>query len=81
MATTVDYLPGDPASHVLGRPEEKPAKRHAPQPPKPNKTARGILADVELRIQELEPLLEEYKLLLDVRDILMDKPKPRRNQR
>jgi hypothetical protein len=65
-----DFVPGDPASHVLGKPEEKPAKKHAPQKPKPIKTARGILADIEHRMQEIEPLLKEYAVLKDVRDIL-----------
>ena len=68
--TEPDFLPGDPASHVIGKKEEKPAKVHAPQKPKPTKTARGMLADIELRLQELEPLVEEYKVLKDVRDIL-----------
>lgn len=68
--TRTDFIPGDPATHVLGKPKEKPAKRHAPQKPKPTKTARGILADIELRLQELEPLLKEYEVLKGVRDIL-----------
>jgi hypothetical protein len=33
-----------------------------------------MLADIELRLQELEPLLEEYKLLVDLRDILASAP-------
>jgi|1186.fasta_scaffold77686_3 hypothetical protein len=74
VTANADFLPGDPANHVVGKPEEKPARRHAPPPPKPIKTARGMLADIELRLQELEPLLEEYKLLVDLRNILASAP-------
>lgn len=69
----VDFLPGDPVIHIVGKPEEKPAKKHAKQKPKPIKTARGMLADIELRLQELEPLMQEYEVLKGVRDILTGK--------
>lgn len=58
MATIEDFNPGDPALIIGGKPEEQPAKKHAPQPPKPNKTARGIHADIKHRIQEIEPQLD-----------------------
>ena len=51
---TPDFLPGDPARHILGREEEKPARRHRPQPPKPTPTANAIRASVQLRIEELD---------------------------
>jgi hypothetical protein len=74
--TTIDYLPGDPANHVLGKPEEKPAKRHAKQKPKPTKTARGIAADIKLRMQEIEPLVKEYEILKEV-DAALNAPPPK----
>jgi hypothetical protein len=58
-----DYVPGDPARHVLGKREEQPARVHAPQPPKPGPTLRTIHADVQLRMQQLEPVLAEYDQL------------------
>lgn len=77
MATVApDYMPGDPANHIIGKPDEKPAKKHAEQPPKPIKTARGILADIELRVQELEPLVKEYEMCKRLVEILTPvKPK------
>jgi hypothetical protein len=61
VALAADVLRGDPATHVIGKPDEKPARRHAPLPPKPeaHPTARTILADIRLRRQELEPLVRE----------------------
>jgi len=76
MSSAIDYLPGDPASHVIGKPEEKPARRHRPQPPKPTKTARGISADIEHRMQMIEPLIKEYAVLKVVHAALNPKPKP-----
>ena len=60
-----DFVPGDPAKHVLGKPEEKPARVHAPQPPKPGPTANTIHADVKLRLAELQGVPEEYALLIE----------------
>lgn len=62
-AQTDDYVPGDPARRVLGKPEEKPARVHRPQPPKPAPTAKVILADIRLRKQLLEDVLKEYDTL------------------
>lgn len=59
VALPTDVLKGDPAAHVIGKPEEKPARKHAPQPPKPGPTARVILASIQLRRQELEPVVRE----------------------
>jgi hypothetical protein len=59
IAEGADVLRGDPATHVIGKPDEKPARRHAPQPPKPGPTARTILASIQLRMQELEPVVRE----------------------
>jgi len=70
-------MPGDPQQHVLGKPEEKPAVKHAPQPPKPPRTARGIAADIKLRMQEIEPLLEEYKVLKQL-DVILNPAPPKR---
>jgi hypothetical protein len=61
--STSEFLPGDPATHVLGRPEEKPARRHRPPPPKPAPNERAILADIQLRMQMIEFAPAEYKRL------------------
>lgn len=58
-----DYLPGDPSHRVIGKPEEQAARVHRPAPPKPTRTARGILADIRLRMAELEPLVAEVPRL------------------
>lgn len=66
-----DYMPGDPAKHIIGKPEEKPARRHRPLPPKQRHiSAKTVLADIKMRRQELEPLVDEYKLLLKVNEAL-----------
>ena len=57
-----DFVPGDPALRVVGR-IEKPARRHRPLPPKPGPTERTIKADIQLRMQELRPLVVEYQEL------------------
>jgi hypothetical protein len=58
-----EVLKGDPAGYIIGKPEEQPAKRHGEPLPKPARNANGILADVRYRMQELEPLVAEYKKL------------------
>lgn len=65
-----DFLKGDPAQIVLGRSEEKPARRHGRQKPKPPLTARGILELVKYRKDQLEPVVEEYKELLEAKKAL-----------
>lgn len=65
-----DFVPGDPANVVIGKKEEQPARVHAPQKPKPGPTARTIRADVKLRKQQLEPVVEEYKLLVQAHEAL-----------
>jgi hypothetical protein len=58
-----DYKPGDPATHVLGKPEEKSARKHRPLRAVKHVSEKTILADIKLRRQTLEPLVEEYRLL------------------
>jgi hypothetical protein len=60
-----DIVKGNPEHIVLGKPEEKPARVHRPQPPKPPKTSKAILADIRLRKQQLEPLVTEYPKLVE----------------
>jgi hypothetical protein len=64
VALPADVLKGDPATHVIGKPEEKPARKHAPLPPKQkHPSARTILADIRMRRQELEPVVAEVATL------------------
>jgi hypothetical protein len=59
-----DIMKGNPEYHVLGKPEEKPARVHAPLPPrKPPVTLKTIRASVKFRMQELEPFVGEFKRL------------------
>ena len=60
-----DILKGNPEHIVLGKPDEKPARVHRQQKPKPPKTARGILADIRLRKQQLEFAVKEYPRLVE----------------
>jgi hypothetical protein len=58
-----DFMPGDPSLRVVGR-EEKPARVHRPLDKKERKvTERTIRADIKFRMQELEPLVDEYRQL------------------
>jgi hypothetical protein len=64
MNEETDIYKGDPANHVLGRPEEQSARVHAPLPPvKRRLTTNSILADIRMRRQQLEPLVAEYERL------------------
>jgi hypothetical protein len=66
-----DYIPGNPATRIIGKPEEQPARRHRKLPPKPHYvSAKTILADIRMRRQELEPMVSEYKLLLKAVEVL-----------
>lgn len=62
-----DFFPGDPALHVMGRSEEKPARRHAPQKPKPKVTPltfeERLLRDIRKRKAVLEPMIKEIPQL------------------
>lgn len=53
---------------ILGRPDEQPARVHAPQPPKPPVTPRAKplrvhRAEIQMRMQELRPLVKEHEEL------------------
>lgn len=61
---------GDPAAHVLGKPEEQPARVHRKLPPKPGPTEATIKADAILRMQQLEPAVKEYALLVKAKKAL-----------
>jgi hypothetical protein len=67
--TSTDYQPGDPARLIVGRdePREIPVRRELP---KPARTYRHIIADILLRIQELEPLVDEYEQLTRIHERL-----------
>lgn len=62
-AMTQDFMGGDPAHHVLGKPEEKPARRHAPQKPKPKaqplQFEERLLRDIRARKERIAPRLKE----------------------
>jgi hypothetical protein len=54
-------MPGDPALRVVGK-QEKSARIHKPMPPKPKRapTLKSIRYDIKWRMQEIEPLVNEY---------------------
>lgn len=63
---------GDPALRLVGR-DEKPARTHAPQPPKPPAqpiTFARLCADVTHRLAVLEPFANEYARLLEIHNRL-----------
>lgn len=64
---STDFYPGDPANHVIGKREERPAKRHGRQKPKPVATPLSfeerLLRDIRLRMEELKPLIQEVPRL------------------
>jgi 5,10-methenyltetrahydromethanopterin hydrogenase len=64
-----EVIKGDPATIVLGKPEEKPARIHRERP-KPHRTAIHILADIRLRMQELKPFVDEYPALEEADRVL-----------
>lgn len=68
-----DFYPGDPVNYLIGK-TEKAARKHAPQPPKPpvspTKTGAQIHREIQGRIQELAPLVEEYVQLVKIDEAL-----------
>jgi hypothetical protein len=59
-----DVVKGNPEHILLGKPEEKPARVHAPLPKRQRKPSeKSILADIKLRRQELESAAKEYMKL------------------
>lgn len=58
-----DFIPGDPAVHVIGRADEKPARRHGRQKPKPVLGEKAIKGLIQARMSELETVVTEYKEL------------------
>jgi hypothetical protein len=77
----VDFMAGDPAHHVIGRPEEKPARRHAPQKPKPRaeplQFEERLLRDIRRRKADLAPLVQEVPELERAQEILKGLKKPK----
>jgi len=57
-----DFKPGNPEHIVLGKPDEKPAKKHGRQRARPV-TAMTILTDIKFRRHMLQPLVDEYRQL------------------
>ena len=60
-----DYFPGDPARHVLGREDEKSARRHRPLPPKPKILSfeEKLSYDIRKRMFLIAPAVSEASRL------------------
>jgi hypothetical protein len=59
-----EVVRGNPASVLLGKQEEQPARKHRPLEPKPKKVnIHSIRYDIDLRLDELRPAVEEVALL------------------
>lgn len=59
-----EVVKGDPASVLLGRQEEKPARRHRPLEPKPKVVNQhSIRYDIVMRMDELRPVVDEVASL------------------
>lgn len=71
---TADFMGGDPAHHVIGKPEEKPARRHAPQKPKPKtqplQFEERLLRDIRARKDRIAPRLKEIAMLEEAEKVL-----------
>jgi hypothetical protein len=65
-----DVLKGDPAKHVIGKDEEKPARKYPKRKFQKKPTMKTIKADIKLRMQEMEPIIEEYKRLEEAMKVL-----------
>lgn len=61
MSEVTDFVPGNPEEVIIGK-VEKPARRHRPQPPKPV-TEATIKFRIQQRMDELEPVVDEYNRL------------------
>lgn len=59
-----EVIKGDPADHVLGKPEEQPARNHAPLPKRERVVNdHSILHDIRQRMDTLAPAVQEYRRL------------------
>lgn len=76
MSSDPDFFPGDPAKYVVGRKEEKPARRHGRQKPKPKAAPllfeERLLRDIRKRKEELKPVLDEVPQLMAALKALED---------
>lgn len=72
----MDFMAGDPAHHVIGKPEEKPARRHASQKPKPKAAPLQfedrLLRDIRRRKEDIAPLIQEIPKLEQAQEILKE---------
>jgi hypothetical protein len=77
----VDFLAGDPAHHVIGKPEEKPARRHASQRAKPKARPLSfeerLVRDIRRRKEDLSPFIQEITKLERAQEILKGLKKPK----
>jgi hypothetical protein len=66
-----DYVPGDPAVRVLGKPDEQPARVHRPLPRKPKLiTAATVQYDIQQRMDQLRPVVDEVARLERALEVL-----------
>jgi hypothetical protein len=59
VGVDTDFIRGNPEHVLLGRPDEKPARRHGRQKARPI-TATTIQTDIKFRMALLKPIVEEY---------------------
>jgi len=65
-----DVVKGNPANLLMGR-DEKPASLHRPLEPKPKViNSATIIHDIELRMDQLRPAVEEYDKLTEADEVL-----------
>jgi hypothetical protein len=74
-----DFNGGDPANHVAGRPDEKPARRHGRQKPKPKaqplQFEDRLLRDIRQRLATIAPQIKEIPKLEEAEKVLAGIPK------
>lgn len=62
-----EFKGGDPVSHIIGKQEEQPARRHGRQKPKPKaqplQFEERLLRDIRVRMERIAPRLKEIERL------------------
>jgi hypothetical protein len=62
-----EFKGGDPAHHIVGKSDEKPARRHGRQKPKPKtqplQFEERLLRDIRVRMERIAPRLKEIERL------------------
>lgn len=71
-----EFVGGDPANHVVGKQEEKPARRHGRQKPKPKaqplQFEERLVRDIRERMASIAPQIKEIPKLEEAEKALKE---------